>query len=284
MIAGVDISSHQGLINWSKMAGTPTRYVWMRAALGKAVDARLAENAVNARNFGFPYGFYYVIKPATTTNWKEQAQAHADLEELNGPILAPVCDAEMDGGLAKQALGDWIFKYLRRYTELTGKEMMIYTRASWWDAHVVRNDWAKQHLLWVAHYTSGPVPNIPADWGAINNPKTWTLWQWSANGNGLGGAYGCQSDDIDLDRFNGGDAEFEAVFGTKPRAQATIPPPLSTHVVTTATINPRTRPVVASDTDGGTILRGKTLEKAGDPRDGFVPVRVWLAEQYVEDV
>src|SRR5512139_2059776 len=232
MIAGIDISLYQGNMDWGKTDSTSTQYVWMRGAYAKTQDARLPIYSVEAANHKYPWGIYYVIKPVNTTNWKEQAQFHADLEEMYNPPLMPVCDAELDGGLAKQALGDWIFKYLRRFTELTNKSQMIYTSAYWWNAHVVRNDWAKQHLLWIAHYTTAAQPAIPADWGAINNPKTWTLWQWSAGGNDLGARYGAQSDDIDLDRFNGGPAEFAQVFGVPPRDLGAAPPQPSGWVTT----------------------------------------------------
>jgi lysozyme len=46
--------------------------------------------------------------------------------------------------------------------------------------------------LWLAEYTSAPMPRIPGGW------KTWTFWQYSQDGriDGVDGA-------VDLDRFNG---------------------------------------------------------------------------------
>jgi len=282
MIEGVDISVYQGAINWAQMATTNAQFVWMRAAIGKYLDPRLGEYSIGAKNHGFPYGFYYVIRPATTSDWKEQVQAHANIEGLYSPPLTPVVDCEIDGGLSKQALGDWIFKYQARFFELTGHVLMIYTRASWWDLHVYRNDWAKIHPLWVAHY-GAQTPTLPADWGAISQPKTWSLWQYSADGNGMGDAYGVQSASIDLDHFNGDGAAFLKQFGAAPRdLNVPQPPPagLPRFVsVKVARANIRNAPTMLNSDVGDTFL-GNRMEVIGEDGDWYI-VKLYISKSVV---
>lgn len=62
------------------------------------------------------------------------------------------------------------------------------------------------------------------------------------------------------------------------------PPPMSTHVVTIAAVNPRTRPVIADDTDAGTLVKGKVFEKVGPAQDGWQAVKIYVSEKLVENV
>jgi hypothetical protein len=105
-------------------------------------------------------------------------------------------------------------------------EPMIYTRASWWDWNTYRQDWPKKHKLHVAHYNLYvDKPDIPADWSEINNPRTWTHWQYSADGNHMGELFGVSSGSIDLNRYNGSIAEFEAEFNVKLGNAEPLPEP-----------------------------------------------------------
>jgi lysozyme len=221
-VTGIDISEFQG--NWTptKSIAQGAQFVFIRGGQGnKYQDAKYAENVRKAKAAGMPYGVYHVAQPGG--DWAKQA-AFALALGCDAP-LGIWLDIELDGSLSNDQLGNWLSKY----TAAVDAESVagIYTRASWWDAKVPRNDWAKKHDLWIANYTTASAPLMPKDWSAINNPKTWLFWQWYADGNGLGSAYGVESHSIDLNRFNGDLATFIDVFDLSiiPVVPPVVPPP-----------------------------------------------------------
>jgi GH25 family lysozyme M1 (1,4-beta-N-acetylmuramidase) len=229
-VIGIDVSKYQALYNsktgkytymdWDE-ASKKVHFAYIKATEANAyVDPTWLHNCDECLRLGIPFGSYHYVR--ANHDWKKQASWFAS--HIRGS-LPPVIDVETNSGLTKAALENWLIKFIARVEELCGKEVMIYTSAGFWDYNVPRNDWAKTKLLWVANYTSGTKPLLPKDWGAINNPKEQTIWQYSADGNNLGSYYGAWSDDIDLNRFNGDEGKFEKVFGVKPNIPDEEEPP-----------------------------------------------------------
>jgi hypothetical protein len=52
----------------------------------------------------------------------------------------------------------------------------------------------------------------------------WNFWQYSADGNGQGAKYGAQSSAIDLDRFNGDEADLQKFMGVDVVVPPVTPP------------------------------------------------------------
>lgn len=220
----VDISTWQGTVDMFRLRERANAVI-IRAGYGNdGIDGRAAANAKNARQAGLPYGLYWFVKVGKDHR-KHVANFLVACEAL-GSELPPVWDIEYTETPGnKTATGGWLEKLIKTWQDAEGREdEMIYTRASWWDTQTYRADWPKTKRLHVAHYTNAAQPILPKDWTEINQPRTWTLWQWSADGNNLGGVYGAESDDIDRNRFNGSAADFEKVFGVKPYVQAAPEP------------------------------------------------------------
>jgi hypothetical protein len=75
----------------------------------------------------------------------------------------------------------------------------------------------------------------------------------------------------------------EAISGAKIKPPV-VPPGASTRVVVTVNgANPRTRPVVASDTDGGSLTRGKIFEKVGKNGEWY-KIAAYVHESVVDEV
>lgn len=226
-ITGVDISRYQGEVNFDLLK-TKAQFVFIRAASAKNQDAYLVRNVQEAQRVGIPYGLYFVPIPVSQTAFKVQSEYHASLLAEYGGQLLPVLDLETDGGMNKNDLGNWMEKYVKWFMDFTKIEQLekiiTYTRATWFDIEMPLTNTFWRTLLWVAHYNLViSAPKIPAEWA--NHKKTWLLWQYSADGNDKGHEYGAQSDDIDINRFNGDAARFEQVFGCKPGELAGQPPP-----------------------------------------------------------
>lgn len=86
----------------------------------------------------------------------------------------------------------WVNDFYNTYKARTGRDVVIYTTASWWNS--CTGSWtgmAAKSPLWVAHWGTTS-PNIPAGF------PTYTIWQYTATGR-VSGVTG----DVDRNKFNG---------------------------------------------------------------------------------
>ena len=197
---GIDVSYHQGAIDWGRVAGAGKRFAFVRATAGTlTADTMYGANRSGARTAGLTIGTYHYANPDTAPN---DAANEASWFLRNATIasgdLRPVLDLEVSNGLGSTALIAWAQTWLEQVTQATGVRPIIYTNAGFWSGSMSNTDWFARNgyaVLWIAHWTSASQPNVPAGAWAGNG---WTFWQYSSTGTvpGVTGA-------VDLDRFNG---------------------------------------------------------------------------------
>jgi GH25 family lysozyme M1 (1,4-beta-N-acetylmuramidase) len=120
--------------------------------------------------------------------------------------MRPVVDVERyyNQGYSKAVFAARLRNCLLEIERLFGVRPMIYTSRSMWRELVGSTSWASAYDLWVAHYTSYPVPLIPDDWKG----KGYRMWQFT-------------SVPLDQNRFHGNHAEYLKWMGK----DAPPPPP-----------------------------------------------------------
>ena len=163
------------------------------------VDPTYETNRAEAEAQGLDVGAYHYAEPDTTTNdATKEADHFVDTALPVAGELLPVLDLEVSGGLSTTKLQNWVSDWLAEVTDRTGVKPTIYTSAGFWEANMGDTTMFADEgydVLWIAHWTTGKTPNVPADnWGG----KGWTFWQWSDCGS-VPGISGC----VDLDYFNG---------------------------------------------------------------------------------
>lgn len=124
--------------------------------------------------------------------------------------------------------------------EATDKDAIIYTNPNTW-LYLLTGDksWAAYFDLWQAQYRVLQPTDLPH----FSAPK---MWQYSADGNNMGREYGCESDDVDLDKFFGDEATMRAYFGS----YIVEPEPQPERVRVTATANLIIRDAPAGERKG----------------------------------
>lgn len=133
------------------------------------------------------------------------------------------CDYEDRYGGPFGRWQDW-YNFMEHLKELRpGIKLGVYTGYYYWLERTVGAGIPKaslnyfaQYPLWVANY-GVKSPLVPAPW------KTWTLWQYTDNGDGT--KYGVESLNIDLNYFNGDADAFRAFCGGLPTEPETPEPP-----------------------------------------------------------
>lgn len=197
---GIDVSYHQGAIDWWQVAAAGKRFAFVRATAGTlTADTAYATNRYGARAAGLAVGAYHFANPDTAFN---DAGNEASWFLRNAAIasgdMVPVLDLETANGLSPASLTAWAQTWLSQVTAATGVRPIIYTTPRFWSTSMGDTDWFARNgysVLWIAHWTTATQPTVPAaGWGGHG----WSFWQYSSTGfvPGISGA-------VDLDRFNG---------------------------------------------------------------------------------
>jgi lysozyme len=198
-VAGIDVSNWQGVIDWAKVAKSGYKFAFLKATEGGTyTDPTFANNRLNANANGIVIGAYDFAQPSTKAG---QPEAEADLfVNVSSPKsgdLVPVLDLETTNNLTAAQLQDWVKRWMYRVYQRTGIRGAIYVSPSFWSTKMGNTAWFANNgfrVLWIAHWTSGTSPTVPAsNWGA----NGWSFWQWTSSGTvpGISGR-------VDLDRFH----------------------------------------------------------------------------------
>lgn len=156
-IHGIDISHHQGKINWQQLKDEgvidkfPVRFIMIKATEGATrVDENFIENFYQAREYGFTrgaYHFYSVHSPA-----KDQAEFFIRNVELENGDLPPVLDVEYKP--EKQSDEDFqksVLQWLQIVEQHYGVKPIIYTYYKFKMKYL--DDAAfDSYPYWIAHY------------------------------------------------------------------------------------------------------------------------------------
>ena len=199
-VEGIDVSYHQGSIDWRQVATAGKRFAFVRATAGTlTADTAYWANRSGARAAGLAVGSYHFANPDMAFN---DAGNEAAWFLRNAAIqtgdLVPVLDLETANGLDPISLSSWAQTWLSQVTAATGVRPIIYTNPKFWSASMANTEWFARNgysVLWIAHWTKASQPAVPASSWAGNG---WTFWQYSSVGTvpGISGP-------VDLDRFNG---------------------------------------------------------------------------------
>jgi len=267
ILPGVDVSRYQGVMDWHKCAANGAKFAVCRATVGDYyTDTAYAANINGIQAAGLALGVYHVVTPSDSTGRKitagdQMGYFRTQSTEASGnnfPFgmdMPVVLDCELDRN-ASPAIMTALIRECAAIVYFWSKTLpIIYTSAGWWNPHVQRSQEWHDCPLWVANYTTAAKPLLPADW------SQWVFWQWSADGNGQGPAYGAQSASIDLNRF---DTVTGAIHGIT--IGAVQPPELPEYVYTREAINVRAAPT-AGGLSKAVTRKGSTWRVIGSGHD-----------------
>jgi lysozyme len=190
-LSGIDVSRHQGPIDWPAVAGSGIRFGIARLANGLTRDLTFQTNYAGMRANGITPGGYIFWQPALDP----VAQAHVVIRALASVgfdigDLPPTIDVEVTGRQSPETIAARLRTTVTTIQASIGVTPFIYTSPKWWD-ETAKGPQFSDLPLWVAHWRSG-CPNLPAAW------SEWALWQTSSKG-AVPGITG----PVDLDQTSG---------------------------------------------------------------------------------
>ncbi len=190
-IHGIDISHHQGEINWKKLRnaevkGEPICFVFIKATEGRSLlDENFNDNFYQAQEYGFLRGAYHYFKPNVSAT--EQAKYFLKQVHLESGDLPPVLDIEEKGTLTVPQLRKAALTWLNRVEKKYGVAPIIYTNYKF-KRDYLNTEGFERYPYWIAHYYVSK----------LSYKGSWRFWQHTDCGR-LDGI----RNKVDLNIYNG---------------------------------------------------------------------------------
>ena len=189
-VRGIDVSHHQGKIDWAAVARANISFAYIKATEGQnLVDDRFTANWQDATQAGVTRGAYHFF------TFCSAGLAQADNFITHVPVAAaslpPAVDVEFAGNCEnppnRRAIRQELHALLEALARRYGRTPMIYISitASW----LIIDDTFTQYPIWIRNLYAPP-------W--LMGTRRWTLWQHHDNA-----AIPGVVDAVDLNVFNG---------------------------------------------------------------------------------
>lgn len=196
-VYGMDVSSHQGNVDWADAYKKGARFAYVKATEGTGyVNPYFAQQYGGSYKVGMIRGAYHFALPDNSTGAAQAKYflAHGGSWSRDGKTLPGALDIEYNPygsntcyGLTQTQMGDWISDFVYTYRAGTGVSPVIYSTANWYNTCVGRHgDFSSTCPFWIACYCSN-ISSFPYNW------KFYTIWQNADHGTFPG----------DQDLFNG---------------------------------------------------------------------------------
>lgn len=181
-IKGIDVSKHQGNIDWNKVKADGIEFAIIRIGYGGSEpvkDSKFEENYKNARAVGIKVGAYlYSYANSQSDIDKEKASVKTWLNgrKLDLPFYIDVEDKKTQGDLSVSALSNLVDSFCE-YIENLGYWAGIYANKNWLETKLDMNK-LNRYTVWVAQWTTNPTYQ-----------GSYAMWQYTSNGtvDGIGG-------------------------------------------------------------------------------------------------
>ncbi len=183
---GIDVSHHQGEIDWRGVASDGITFAYIKASEGGTVeDARFRENWNGADGAGLrrgAYHFFTLCRPG-----RDQAKHFLRTAPPEPSALPPAVDLELAGNCSgrpsRKAVTAELDAFLAAVERAWGREAVLYVGEDWEDRYPVLA--RSQRPRWLVSFLGRPDPR-------------WTVWQahWRARVDGVRGSV-----DLDVGRL-----------------------------------------------------------------------------------
>lgn len=164
---GIDISHHQGNINWKKVSRQKNlQFVYIKATEGGTYqDPAYRKNLKQARRRGMKVGSYHFMR-TTSSVWLQflNFMCHVDPKKQD---LVPMIDVEECKKWTSQQLADSVNLLSRLFEKVYGQKPIIYSGQNFYNTRLANR--LPEHPLWIACYGNTPP--------AVNSP--YIIWQFT---------------------------------------------------------------------------------------------------------
>jgi len=194
---GIDISHHNGAVNFAAVKAAGHSFVWIKATEGNGyVDPMFQHNWNAASNAGLIRGAYHFMKsgaggPSQADHFYQTVHNAGGLKATDMGLCLDYEDRPGIAAMGSSAAVAEAQAFLQRLQAISHRHPVIYLDSSM-GTNEVHGAFGQYHL-WLANYNAEL--SLPPQW------SDWAFWQYDDHGtvNGIPGA-----NSVDLDHFRFG--------------------------------------------------------------------------------
>lgn len=169
---GIDVSRHQKVIDWTKVAcDEKVTFVYIKATEGAThTDARYSFNIEHARREGIKVGSYHFFSTTSSVDAQyKNFMRHLDAHKQD---LIPMIDVEKSGKLTRSQLIDSVAKLANMLEKRFKHKPLIYSTMGFYNSHLAPQ--FNSYPLYIGRYSSAR-PQIKWNGKCL-------IWQYSEDG------------------------------------------------------------------------------------------------------
>jgi GH25 family lysozyme M1 (1,4-beta-N-acetylmuramidase) len=190
---GIDVSEHNGTLDWAKVKAAGIEFAMIRSGYGKQyTDPQFSANVAGAAAQKIPYGIYHYSYALSADDARREAALVVQLLQGTDPVCGVWLDMEDADGykakrmtLTKSAITEICSTFVQA-VQAAGYRCGVYANKSWLETYIDVSQ-LNSCDIWLAQWASKPT------WSG-----TCTVWQYSATGTLTG-----LSGNFDLDLYYG---------------------------------------------------------------------------------
>jgi GH25 family lysozyme M1 (1,4-beta-N-acetylmuramidase) len=198
----IDVSNHQGRIDWGAVAGSGVRGAFIKATEGTWFqDDYFPRNWWRTADNELWRGAYHFARPGRTPSGAAEANYFCDYVLASGTLAGDMYVVDLEEGPPGADLGAYLLDFCQTVRARTGVKPLIYSTGYMLQHWKCATPELSEYGLWLAAPGATHVPAPPAPWDVT------AFWQYDWHGRVPG-----VSGDCDRDRFNG-DEDRLALYG-----------------------------------------------------------------------
>ncbi|MBK7383746.1 MAG: glycoside hydrolase family 25 protein [Flavobacteriales bacterium] len=198
-VRGIDVSHHQGTIDWETLASERFSFVFIKATEGvDYVDPEFIGNWAAAKQNGNVVGAYHFF--LTCRPGLEQAEHFIRTAPLEAPSLPPVIDLEYVGYCDRTPKREEVIQEIQacvdRLNDHYGRAPILYVTQDFYSEYIINR--FSECPLWIRDIVGKP---------QLPDGRDWTFWQFANRGHakGIDGF-------VDLNVFHGDNTAFGSLI------------------------------------------------------------------------
>ncbi|HYG49889.1 MAG TPA: GH25 family lysozyme [Flavobacteriales bacterium] len=173
-VQGIDISHHQGTIDWNELKKEKLAFIFMKATESTAfTDPAFKKNLVEAKATGHAVGAYHFFNFCKTGS--EQA-LHFIATVPKGETILPILDLEFDADYECHKTENEVAREVNAFIEKIkanyGRTPVLYMPVAFYKRYAIGN--FKNCELWIR--STEDKPSLPDN-------RKWHFWQYADKGN-----------------------------------------------------------------------------------------------------
>jgi len=200
-VFGIDVSHHQGVIDWAKVAASGIKFAIMKAqyeAASHRIDEQFEANYAGCVKHGIKTGVYIYIARASMADIEGDAYAllnHLKNRPLEYGIWLDLEDASV-ATMGKGYIRDLAYRYAKVFKE-AGYYVGIYCNRDWY-LRLIHDDLKRDFEFWIARYPKNDKGLYNPNSNLRPTQNVAVAWQYSSKGH-VDGIKGNVDLDVDYD-------------------------------------------------------------------------------------